>query len=138
MMLIIHLFKNCSKLETVTLTGRARTIGEGTFEGCTSLKSLRLPSSIENIGISAFKNTNKNLSVGCVEGSIAAQKLTDTGVKITTYPDDYIQIAEEGPNLFLFVIIIFVIILVVVGIVILSIYMKKRKIKKTMLVHSDD
>ena len=48
-------FEACEKLTSVTFSGTNLTsIGSSTFEGCTALKSVKLPSSVTSIGASAF------------------------------------------------------------------------------------
>ena len=47
-------FKNCKKLEKVTLKGDAEYIGCDAFYGCTSLKSFKIPSTVMEIGGYAF------------------------------------------------------------------------------------
>lgn len=45
--LCTDLFKNCASLETVFVGGKSVTFNSGAFNGCTSLKSLTLPSYVE-------------------------------------------------------------------------------------------
>lgn len=51
-------FYNCQALETVVFGSGSilKTIGDNSFEDCTSLKSVVIPAACENIGASAFKN----------------------------------------------------------------------------------
>ena len=46
-----------SSLEEVLLPNGLITIGKGTFSGCTSLKSIELPTSLREIGMNAFFHT---------------------------------------------------------------------------------
>lgn len=49
-------FKDCTSLESATLTATLTSIGSSAFEGCTSLKSVTIPDSVTEIGRDAFKN----------------------------------------------------------------------------------
>ena len=51
----INCFGGCSKLEALTLKN-TRTIGDFAFSGCSSLKKLDLPESLETIEMYAFSN----------------------------------------------------------------------------------
>lgn len=50
-------FKNCIKLEKVSMTDGIRSIGSSAFEKCTALKTVNLPESITYIGDKAFCET---------------------------------------------------------------------------------
>ncbi len=54
----------CSKLTTVTFEGTSfKTLGDRTFEGCTSLESIVLPEGLVTISSRAFYNCNKLSSI---------------------------------------------------------------------------
>ncbi|MDE5798266.1 MAG: leucine-rich repeat domain-containing protein [Treponemataceae bacterium] len=55
-------FKNCTSLESVTLSRGVAVIGEHVFYGCTSLKSVSIPRSVTVIYGLAFSNCD-NLTV---------------------------------------------------------------------------
>lgn len=53
-------FKNCSKLESITLPEGITSIGSYAFYGCESLKNINIPESVDFIGLGAFTDC-KNL-----------------------------------------------------------------------------
>lgn len=62
-------FASCSGLEKITFSEKSvlKTIGNGAFTGCTKLKEIVLPDSLESVGTSVFSNVEevtvgKNLS----------------------------------------------------------------------------
>ena len=48
------MFKNCSRLTTITLPNSVTSIGEWAFDGCTGLTSIEIPNSVTAIGSGAF------------------------------------------------------------------------------------
>ena len=48
------LFRGVTALEKVTLTDNVKSIEQGAFSGCINLTSINIPSSVTNIGVSAF------------------------------------------------------------------------------------
>lgn len=64
-------FYNCQALETVVFGSGSllKTIGDNSFEDCTSLKSVVIPAACENIGASAFKNCKLLADVDFEQGS---------------------------------------------------------------------
>ena len=51
-----ELFKDCDKLQSVTIPDTVTEIGESAFENCTSLEKINIPDSVVKIGDRAFKN----------------------------------------------------------------------------------
>ena len=49
-------FENCSSLKTIKLSNTIKIIPENTFKGCKSLKSITIPNSVKKIGNYAFKD----------------------------------------------------------------------------------
>ena len=49
-----ELFKDCDKLQSVTIPDTVTEIGEMAFENCTSLEKINIPDSVTEIGNSAF------------------------------------------------------------------------------------
>ena len=48
------IFKNYKKLESATISGSVKSIGDSAFEGCTNLKTITMAYGIESIGKNAF------------------------------------------------------------------------------------
>ena len=46
-----HAFKDCNKLQAVSIPSSVKTIGEYAFTGCTSLRSITLPGTLENLSL---------------------------------------------------------------------------------------
>ncbi len=63
-----NMFKNCSKLTTVTLPDRVKQIQPGVF-GSSSITSIVIPASVQSIGVSAFASCTALTSVEFAEGS---------------------------------------------------------------------
>ena len=61
-------FKNCNKLESITLSEGIVTIGNYAFEGCYYLQSVTLPEGIVTIGNYAFEGCYRLQSVNLPEG----------------------------------------------------------------------
>ena len=53
----LNAFQSCSNLESISLPGLT-TIAESTFDGCSKLQEVRVPSTLERIGDMAFNNCN--------------------------------------------------------------------------------
>ncbi|MBQ8146703.1 MAG: leucine-rich repeat domain-containing protein, partial [Clostridia bacterium] len=49
-------FKNCTKLETITIGSKVTTIGSNAFEGCTSLKAIYYVGTAEQLSASPVSN----------------------------------------------------------------------------------
>ncbi|MGI5057296.1 leucine-rich repeat domain-containing protein [Treponema socranskii] len=80
-------FKGCEALSSIDLSGfmELTTIEASTFEGCTSLKEVRLPKSLTTIGTDAFKNCPiETLVIHCPIKNKAGE---DTIVKNLTQAD---------------------------------------------------
>ena len=64
-------FKDCDKLQSVTIPDTVTEIGEMAFENCTSLEKINIPDSVVKIGDRAFKNckllNNINISNSVTE-----------------------------------------------------------------------
>src|SRR5574344_31844 len=60
-----YAFQNCKGLTTFDISGATNltTIGEGAFNGCSSLTSVTIPSSVTSIGASAFNGCSSLTSV---------------------------------------------------------------------------
>lgn len=71
-------FYNCTKLETITFESddTLTTIGNNAFGGCTSLKELSIPSSVEKIGASAFGAQREGMTTLLNEGCTSLTKVT--------------------------------------------------------------
>ncbi len=52
--LAYDIFRNCSKLKSVTIPKSVKSISSSAFYGCKNLKSVTIPSSVRSIGPSAF------------------------------------------------------------------------------------
>ena len=50
------IFKNYKKLESATISGSVKSIGDSAFEGCTNLKTITMAYGIESIGQKCFEN----------------------------------------------------------------------------------
>ena len=75
-----------AKLESVVVSEGITSIGANAFSGCSSLVSLRLPSSIASIGSNALP-ANHLLVVECFEGSYAADYAQENDIS-TRYLKD--------------------------------------------------
>ncbi len=64
-------FKNCTSLTTVILPDTLQEIGPGAFSGCTSLRGIFIPGSVTAIGRDAFSGCRK-LEAICVPASVTA------------------------------------------------------------------
>jgi len=64
-------FNGCSKLEVVELPSTLRTIGNNAFDGCKSLAIITIPYGVESIGREAFKGC-KLLTELDIPGSVCA------------------------------------------------------------------
>ena len=53
----LNAFQSCSNLESISLPGLT-TIAESTFDGCSKLQEVRVPSTLERIGDMVFNNCN--------------------------------------------------------------------------------
>ena len=53
----LNAIQSCSNLESISLPGLT-TIAESTFDGCSKLQEVRVPSTLERIGDMAFNNCN--------------------------------------------------------------------------------
>ena len=71
-------FNGCTSLKAVNLPDSVKEIGDGAFNGCTSLKTVNLPDSVKEIGNSAFK--------GC------------TSLKKIAVPDSVTEIGSKAFN----------------------------------------
>lgn len=54
--LTAKVFKNCTKLTTITISDAVKYIGDYCFEGCVKLTTVNLGKSVETIGIFAFRH----------------------------------------------------------------------------------
>lgn len=52
-------FQGCTSLASITLPSTLKTIGDRAFNGCTALTSITIPAGVENIGINPFSGCNK-------------------------------------------------------------------------------
>ena len=70
------MFKNCTRLSSITIPNSITTIPSHMLEGCTSLTSLTIPDSVIKIDMYAFKGctnlTNVNMSnnISIIDGSV--------------------------------------------------------------------
>ena len=66
-----EVFKDCDKLQSVTIPDTVTEIGNSVFENCTSLEKINIPDSVIKIGDRAFKNctllNNINISNSVTE-----------------------------------------------------------------------
>lgn len=75
-------FQGCNKISNVTIPEGITAIGEYAFSGCASLKSIELPTTINELSISAFENaglTSINIPTGITDipaSAFAGCKLT--------------------------------------------------------------
>lgn len=71
-------FYNCKKLESITFESdnNLTTIGNDAFGGCTALKELTIPSSVERIGSSAFGAQRSSMTTLVNEGCTSLTKVT--------------------------------------------------------------
>ncbi len=61
-------FEGCSSLISVTIPDSVTSIGECAFDGCSSLTSITIPSSVTSIGSSAFEDCSSLTSVTLSDG----------------------------------------------------------------------
>lgn len=61
-------FKNCTKLESITLTKGLTSIGKEAFSGCGRIEEIHLCSGVRTIGAHAFENCKSLLVVDLPEG----------------------------------------------------------------------
>ncbi len=61
-------FKGCTKLESIKLPSSITEIGPDAFNGCESLKAIEVPSSVKMIKAGAFKNCTSLESVSLPDG----------------------------------------------------------------------
>lgn len=64
-----NLFKNNTKLETITIGKYVTSIGTEAFSGCTNLKTVTISASVKKIGKKAFYNCKKLKTVSFANGS---------------------------------------------------------------------
>jgi hypothetical protein len=50
-------FKDCEKLESLTLSSNLESIGNGAFRNCTKLETVRIPASVNFMGNCVFYNS---------------------------------------------------------------------------------
>ena len=82
-------FRDCTKLTIANFKGDTlKTIGDYAFDGCSSLKSVNFPASVENIGECAFANCTSLTEVTLpeVKTTWAAIFENFTGLKKVTFP----------------------------------------------------
>ena len=56
-------FRNCSALETISLPINCAAVYRATFEGCTSLRSIRIPVSMQRFETNAFSSITQEIKV---------------------------------------------------------------------------
>lgn len=98
-----NVFRDCSRLESVVFaTGSTLTkIGEETFTGCMSLKSITLPDSLTDIGNSAFLGCSALVSVELPESLVNIEKYAFYGCAFLaeiTIPDSVENIGVSAFN----------------------------------------
>ena len=81
-------FKDCSKLEFVTISGNITSIGTNAFQNCVSLKAIDLPDSLKTINSTAFSGCVLLEDVTLPAGltSLAASSFASTAVKSVVIP----------------------------------------------------
>ncbi len=93
-----EVFKDCDKLQVVTIPDTVTEIGDSTFENCSSLEKINIPDSVTTIGNRAFANCksldniiipNSVVDIGTkvFVGCVKLQKLT-LPIKYTIFKDD--------------------------------------------------
>lgn len=89
-------FKECKKLETLTLSEGLEEIGDSAFLSCESLKGLALPDSVVKIGDKAFDGCaameTLTISKGLTE--IPGQAFAGCGIKKLVVPDNITKIGN--------------------------------------------
>ena len=80
-------FYNCKKLESISFESDANltAIGNDAFGGCSSLKELTIPSSVERIGASAFGAQRSSMTTMLNEGCTSLTKVTFSKDSKLTY-----------------------------------------------------
>ncbi len=71
------------ELKSVIITNGISRIDWFAFEGCTSLESVTIPSSVTSIGYSAFASTPSSLTIYCHSGSFAQNYAKSYGLSYT-------------------------------------------------------
>ncbi len=66
-------FEDCTSLSKVYLSKGTTELGDNCFAGCTALKSIYIPESVKTIGVNPFNGCSGNLTIKCVEASVAHQ-----------------------------------------------------------------
>lgn len=72
-------FKNCTKLQTVTLPKTVTTLGSEAFSGCTALKTVKGASGLTTVNKKAFYNCKKLSTVGSKSGTVTLSKVKTIG-----------------------------------------------------------
>lgn len=93
----LGIFANCTSLETVTISGTVEEIYADAFRNCTALKTANLTGEIETICYSAFNGCSSLEKVVWPESIVSVSKTAFKGCdKLTeTYPDGFI-LQDDG------------------------------------------
>ena len=76
-----RMFQGCESLKKVRLHEKLGVIGERTFFGCSSLDFIVIPDSVQQIGTDAFTGTDDMFIVQCSFGSYAERYCRKNKIK---------------------------------------------------------
>lgn len=76
-------FENCNKLKSIKLPDQLSSIGEGCFKGCYNLKSIKLPDKVPYVGESCFAGCKslKAITIGKSVSKIGANAFEDVNLQ---------------------------------------------------------
>lgn len=74
-------FKNCTKLEEVTIGKNVKSIGASAFRGCKNLTTIKGASNVTSLGKNAFYKCDKLKTIGNKKNTVTLSKATSIGTK---------------------------------------------------------
>ena len=90
-------FEGCSSLTSLTIPSSVTSIGEFAFKGCSGLTSLTIPSGVTSIGYSAFEGCSSltSLTIPSSVTSIGYSAFVRSGLTSLTIPSGVTSIGES-------------------------------------------
>ena len=93
-------FNGCTSLKEVNLPETLEEIQYGAFEGCVALESIILPDGLETIEETAFKNTGlKSINIPASVTDIRGNAFNDTSAVVTVSPSNRVYAVDENNHI---------------------------------------
>ena len=91
-------FEGCNSLESIKIQENVTSIGDGAFEGCNSLESIKIQENVTSIGDGAFEGCNSLESIKIQENvtSIASNAIPGSTIIYTKSNSEGHRYAEEN------------------------------------------